>query len=262
MNNTNETSRLETIASKSLYAHGVNSATIQASFRIFSRYFLPGPILELGPAEGVMTDKLVQLGQEVTVVDGSAAFCEALSLRHPQIKAVHALFEEYQPSSLAMNIVLGHVLEHVEDPVQILSRALSWLAPGGRIFAAVPNSRSLHRQAAVLMGLLPFEESLNEADFHHGHRRVYNPETFRRDLRAAGLQVEASGGYWLKPLSNSQIEQTWTPEMLNAFMELGERYPDIAGELYVIATGPSVADGEAYFTATWSSDAPEWKPQA
>lgn len=254
-----ESSRLEAIASKSLYAHGVNSATIQASFRIFSRYLLPGSILELGPAEGVMTEKLVQLGREMTVVDGSAAFCEALAERHPQLTVVHALFEEYKPASPVANIVLGHVLEHVEDPVRILSQALSWLAPGGRILAAVPNSRSLHRQAAVLMGLLPFEEGLNDADLHHGHRRVYNPETFRRDFRAAGLQIEASGGYWLKPLSNSQIEQSWTPEMLNAFMELGERYPDIAGELYVIARAPVAQD--AYFTATWSPDALSWNPE-
>ncbi len=85
------------------------------------------------------------------------------------------------------------------------------------------------------MGLLDFEEQLNEADLHHGHRRVYNPETFRRDFRAAGLSIEVFGGYWLKPLSNGQIEADWTPRMLGAFMTLGERYPDIAGEIYVVA---------------------------
>ena len=46
------------------------------------------------------------------------------------------------------------------------------------------------------------------------------------------------GGYWIKPLSNGQIEQNWTAEMLEAFMELGERYPDIAGEIYVVAFAP------------------------
>jgi hypothetical protein len=42
----------------------------------------------------------------------------------------------------------------------------------------------------------------------------------------------------LKPVSNKQIETSWNPEMLNAFMKLGERYPDIAGEIYVIARLP------------------------
>jgi hypothetical protein len=36
-------------------------------------------------------------------------------------------------------------------------------------------------------------------------------------------------------VSNKQIEANWTPEMLDAFMQLGERYPDIAGEIYVVA---------------------------
>ena len=79
---------------------------------------------------------------------------------------------------------------------------------------------------------------MSPLDHHHGHKRVYNPETFRRDFQRAGLEVEAFGGYLLKPLSNGQIEETWTPEMVDAFMRLGERYPDIAAEIYVIARCP------------------------
>jgi hypothetical protein len=93
----------------------------------------------------------------------------------------------------------------------------------------------LHRQAAVLMGLLETEHALNEADRHHGHRRVYDPESFRRDFLRAGLSIEMFGGYWLKPVSNAQIAQSWTDDMLQAFMALGERYPDSAGEIYVVA---------------------------
>jgi hypothetical protein len=32
------------------------------------------------------------------------------------------------------------------------------------------------------------------------------------------------------------METAWTAEMLEAFMQLGERYPDIASEIYVIAS--------------------------
>jgi 2-polyprenyl-3-methyl-5-hydroxy-6-metoxy-1,4-benzoquinol methylase len=134
-------------------------------------------------------------------------------------------------------VILGHVLEHVDDPVAILRQVRGWLAPGGRVLAAVPNSRSLHRQAATLMGLLPFEEAMNERDIHHGHRRVYNPETFRREFLEAGLDLEVFGGYWLKPVSNGQLEASWTADMVDAFLRLGERYPDIAAEIYVIAAG-------------------------
>ncbi len=193
----------------------------------------------MGPAEGVMTELLAALGRRVTAVEASSFFCDSLKQRFPQIKVANALGEDYEPDAAVEDVVLGHVLEHVEDPVAILTRVRRWMRPGpGRVFAAVPNSRSLHRQAAVVMGLLPREDALNETDKHHGHRRVFNPESFRLAFHEAGLQIEIFGGYWLKPVSNKQIEDTWTPEMLAAYMRVGERYPDIAGEIYVVARHP------------------------
>jgi 2-polyprenyl-3-methyl-5-hydroxy-6-metoxy-1,4-benzoquinol methylase len=146
------------------------------------------------------------------------------------------LFENFSPNVKYDNIILGHVLEHVDDPVKIISLASNWLSDRGRILASVPNSQSLHRQAAVIMGLLSFEEELNESDLHHGHRRVFNPKTFSEVFHKAGLKIDANGGYWLKPISNSQIEANWSQQMLNAFLQLGESYPDIAGEIYIVAS--------------------------
>lgn len=232
---TDERRRLDKIAAKSTYGEGANRDSIVHSFEVFRRYIRPGAILEMGPAEGHMTGALASMGQPLTLLEGAAPFCDSLRARFPKATVVNALFEDFEPKQRFQTIVLGHVLEHVDDPVGILRRVGGWLAEDGRVLAAVPNARSVHRQAAVLMGLLSFEEALNEADQRHGHRRVYNPETFRRDFSSAGLTVEVFGGYWLKPLSNSQIERDWDEQMLKAFMTLGERYPDIAGEIYVVA---------------------------
>lgn len=230
-----EKDRVEQIARESKYAAGVNADTVRYSATVFARYWQGERCLELGPAEGLMTGVLHEAFPRLTVVEGAQVFCEDLRQRFPGVTVVHSLFEDFAPSELFDTIVLGHVLEHVDAPAALLEKARGWLAPGGVICAAVPNARSIHRQAAVIMRLLPTEDSLNEADIYHGHRRVYNPESFRADFLAAGLTIRHFGGYWLKPVSNSQIEQTWTPEMLAAFMQLGERYPDIAGEIFVIA---------------------------
>jgi 2-polyprenyl-3-methyl-5-hydroxy-6-metoxy-1,4-benzoquinol methylase len=210
---------------------------VRYSFRVFERYLRGVSILEMGPAEGVMTQLLATTGKSLTVIEGSMTFCDSLAQRFPAVHVVHSLFEDFAPEQSFDNIVLGQILEHVEDAANIVRRAAKWLSPNGRILAAVPNSRSLHRQAAVLMGLLTSESALNEMDIHHGHRRVFDPESFRQCFLAAGLSIEVFGGYWLKPLSNAQIEATWSPQMLEAFMQLGERYPDVAGEIYVVA-GP------------------------
>jgi 2-polyprenyl-3-methyl-5-hydroxy-6-metoxy-1,4-benzoquinol methylase len=236
MSTQEEKARLENISNQSLYAAGPSSAMVRYSFTVASRHFVGDSILEMGPAEGVMTELLAKTGKDLTVVEGSGSFCESLRQRFPQAKVFHSLFEDFESDRQFDNILLGHVLEHVQDPVHILRKVKGLLKPGtGRIFAAVPNARSLHRQAAVIMGMLPQEDALNEMDIHHGHRRVFNPESFRNCFYQAGLDIEIFGGYWLKPVSNKQIEDSWTPEMLDAFMKLGERYPDIAAEIYVVA---------------------------
>jgi 2-polyprenyl-3-methyl-5-hydroxy-6-metoxy-1,4-benzoquinol methylase len=235
MSSTAELEKLERIAADSWYGKGVSARMVEYTFRVFSRYLRGESVLELGPAEGIMTNLLAAGTQRLTIVEGAARFCEDLRRRFPKVRIVHSLFEDFRPEERFDNIILGHVLEHVADPVAILRRVKDWLAPEGRVLAAVPNARSLHRQAAVLMGLLPAEDAMNEMDRHHGHRRVFNPESFRNVFLQAGLRIEVFGGYWLKPVSNRQIEETWSPEMLEAFMQLGERYPDIAAENYVVA---------------------------
>jgi 2-polyprenyl-3-methyl-5-hydroxy-6-metoxy-1,4-benzoquinol methylase len=235
MDRTAEQARLAAIAEDSWYARGVSGASVAYSVRIFSRHWRPGSCLELGPAEGLATASLINHFSDLTCVDGAERFCQALAARYPAVTVSCSLLEQYEPGRTFDNIVLGHVLEHVDDPVAILTRVKGWLSPAGRIFASVPNARSLHRQMGVVMNLLPAENSLNALDLHHGHRRVYDPESFRNDFRAAGLRVDIFGGYWIKTVANAQVDAHWTPPMIEAAMVVGERYPDIAAEIYVVA---------------------------
>ena len=182
-----------------------------------------------------MTDLLAGVFPDLTIVEAAPVFCDLIRGRHPGARVIHSLFETFEPTETYDTIVMGHVLEHVEQPIALLSRAKNWLTDNGVICAAVPNARSVHRQAAVLMGLLKGENELNEADIHDGHRRVYDPESFRGEFIRAGLRIVHFGGFWLKPVSNAQIAAHWNDVMLDAFMQLGERYPDIAAENYVIA---------------------------
>lgn len=229
-------SKLNEVASQSLYTTFTNRNTILYSFQIFSRHLHTGKILELGPAEGLMTEHLLKYDETLTVIEGSSVFAAQLKEKFPSLNVIHALFEETVLDEKFDFIILGHVLEHVADPVLLLQIIKKWLAPGGKVMCAVPNAQSLHRQAAVEMGLLESIISQSEKDVHHGHMRIYKPETFKADFSKAGYQIEHFGGYWLKPLADKQIDETWTQEMLSAFLKLGEMYPDIAAEMYIIAT--------------------------
>ncbi len=230
-----ERARLDALAADHDYSHGLNAASARYSTQIFARHWRGPRCLELGPAEGVASMMLAEHFADLTLVDGAERLCIDLRQRLPQASVVCAAFEEFTPQRPFDTILLGHVLEHVAEPAAILRRARGWLAPDGVLCAAVPNANSLHRQAAVLMGLLPAVDALNDADRRHGHRRVYDWPGFRADVAAAGLTIRVAGGYWLKPLANAQIEANWTPEMIAAYMRLGEQFPDVAAVIYVIA---------------------------
>jgi len=217
------------------YSDMVMQKTTKYCGMIFRRFMVNGSVLELGPAEGVMTDVLCSYFDDYTVVDGVDYFVEEIEKRHPKIKGYASLFEDFVPDQKYNNIVLGHVLEHVENPVEILKMCGTWLSDNGCIVAAVPNAKSIHRQAAVLMGLLETEYQLNEQDEKNGHRRVYDMDSLKNDFIKADYEIITCGGYWFKPVSNAQINENWNEKMIDSFLRLGEKYPDISGEIYIIA---------------------------
>lgn len=232
-----ESEKLKEIAQRSIYAKGTNAKTILYSGNIFLSNMVGDSVLELGPAEGLMTDILYpQYKNKYTVVDAAPVFVKEIKKKYPKIEGIVSLFEEYETECKYDNIILGHVLEHVENPVSVLCHIKNFLSENGRILAAVPNCYSIHRQAAVKMGLMKQVDEMSEKDKLHGHRRVYSIELLHEHFKRANLSIIKEGGYWLKPLSDKQIEKDWTESMLDAFMSLGEQYPSIAAEIYIIAT--------------------------
>lgn len=224
----------EHVASTFDYFDGVGEAAAEYSLGIVRRYLVGKRILEVGPADGHMTRGLVK-DFDLTLVEPSETLSQKLRQCFPQAHVITTLVEDFVPSERFDVILLCHLLDHVRDAQQVVHMAAGWLNPGGKIIAIAPNSESLHRQAAVRMGLLPSANSFSERDKIQGKRKIFNREEFRQLFSNAGLQIEFFGGYWLKPVSNRQIEQQWTPEMIDAFFALGESYPEIAAEMYLAA---------------------------
>lgn len=199
---------------------------------------LKGPYgLEMGPAEGQMTQFLLQDFEQLTIVEGSANLLACIP-NAPNLVKVHALFEEFVPDRQFSTVIMEHILEHVDKPVALLQHVKQWIAPKGKLMLGVPNAHSIHRLVAVKMGLLDSPSQLNDRDYAQGHRRVYTVKTFRQDIELAGLKIIESGGVFFKPLSNQQIQNHWTKEMIQGFYELGKEFPEYAGDIYAICTLP------------------------
>ncbi|MFA5927121.1 MAG: class I SAM-dependent methyltransferase [Patescibacteria group bacterium] len=194
--------------------------------------------LELGPADGIMTQKLAKDFKKIIMVDGSQDFLDQAKkkIKSKHIESVCALFEDFETNLKFDTIFMTHILEHLDDPIKVLKNAREWLRPGGHVLISVPNANSIHRLIGVKMGLLAEKDSLNEQDKLLGHKRIYTPELLRQHVRSAGLKEIYFGGIMLKPISNRQIEEQWSKEMIDAFFAAGEDMPELCSEINLIAT--------------------------
>ena len=189
-----EMMHLEEIAQRSRYSEGLHLYSTAYVYQILKRFMKGGKVLEVGPAEGELTKYIINDCEQLTVVDGAKLFCDRLRALYPQANVIHSLIEDYHTSDKYDVVILRNILEHVNSPAQVVSHIKGWLNSQVFVFAVVPNARSLHRQAAVLMGLLPSEDALNEMDQYHGHRRVFSPESFRAVFIQNGYRIKVFGG--------------------------------------------------------------------
>src|SRR5882672_10394431 len=100
--------------------------------RSFEPFFKKGSLLELGSFKGDFTRRFLPYFDDVTCVEASdVAVAEAKKKLGDKVKFVNSLFEKAALPKRYDNIVLTHVLEHLDDPVLVLRRINEeWLAEG------------------------------------------------------------------------------------------------------------------------------------
>ena len=204
-------------------------------YRSIKKYFKGETGLELGPASGYMTESLVNDFPILHLIEASKTLIDQIP-EYPNVTKHCSMFEDFKSDIKFDTIIMSHVLEHIENPLEVLTKIKDWLKDDGVFIISVPNAKSLHRMAAVKMGLLQSEYTLNERDHSLGHYRVYDLNSLSKDVTAIGLKITHTGGSFLKPLSNGQIEQYWTNEMVEGFFELGKEFPGNCAEIFVVCT--------------------------
>lgn len=207
----------------------------------FEPFFNKGNLLELGCYKGNFTERFLPYFSDITCVEASdAAIAEAKVKLGNKAKFVNAMFEDAELPRRYDNIVLTHVLEHLDDPVLVLKRINDeWLAEGGRFFLVCPNANAPSRQIAVKMGLISHNTAVTAAEAKHGHRCTYTLDTLERDAVAAGLNVVHRSGIFFKALANFQWDRLLqtniiSKEYLDGCYKLGHQYPDLCASIFLM----------------------------
>ena len=224
------------------YAYGFDFDVIHPyMIRSFEPFFIKGSLLELGSFKGDFTRRFLPFFDDVTCVEASdEAIEEAREKLGNKVVFVNSMFEKAALPQLYDNIVMTHVLEHLDDPVLVLKRINDeWLADGGRFFLVCPNANAPSRQIAVKMGLISHNAAVTPAEAEHGHLCTYTLDTLERDAVAAGLKVVYRSGIFFKALANFQWDRLLqtdiiSKEYLEGCYKLGQQYPDLCSSVFLM----------------------------
>ncbi len=207
----------------------------------FIPFFKTGNMLELGSFKGEFTKRLMPHFNDITCVEASdEAVADAKALLGGEVKFYNALFEDLALPEKYDNIVLTHVLEHIDDPVSLLKKINDeWLSDTGRFFLVCPNANAPSRQIAVKMGLITHNSAVTPAEKEHGHVITYTLDTLERDARAAGLNVVHRSGIFFKALANFQWDRLLQTDIisekyLEGCFQLGQVYPDLCSSIFLM----------------------------
>lgn len=209
--------------------------------RSFEPFFNRGNLLELGSFKGDFTARFLPYFNDITCVEVSdVAVAEAKRKLGEKVHFINSLFETASLPKRYDNIVLTHVLEHLDDPVLVLKRVnCEWLSEKGRFFLVCPNANAPSRQIAVKMGLISHNSAVTQAEAEHGHRRTYSLDTLERDAVAAGLKVVHRSGIFFKALANFQWDRLLqtdivSKEYLEGCYRLGQQYPELCSSIFLM----------------------------
>lgn len=190
-----------------------------------------GSLLELGLGHGFTTNIFSKHFAQHVVLEGSPAVIRNFQEKHPECRAqiVQTYFEEFSTDQKFDVIVMGFILEHVDDPLLVLRRYRTLLAPGGKMFLAVPNAEVMNRKLGHLAGMLDDMSTLSANDHLLGHKRYYTVDSLANDVEQAGYRIHRLEGIYLKPFTTKQIVSLQLDRrIITALCDLGVSYPEMS----------------------------------
>ena len=209
--------------------------------RSFEPFFRSGSLLELGSFKGEFTKRFLPHFGDITCVEASGeAIATAKAAVGQAVTFIQSTFETVKLNRQYDNVVLTHVLEHLDNPVDVLKRVNNeWLSDKGRLFLVCPNGNAASRQIAVHMGVVDHNSAVTSSEAAHGHRITYTLDTLETHVKSAGLSVIHRSGVFFKALANFQWDRLLTtdivsPEYLEGCYRLGQVYPDLCSSIFLM----------------------------
>ena len=124
---------------------------------------IKGVVAEIGPGNGSLCEKYLYLSTKVYLFEPSNNLYENLVIKFENLNNVNLINSEFKPLNQKFDcILLMDVIEHIEDPSELIMQAKESLNQNGKILINVPA----------------FQHLYSKFDRDVGHIRRYNKKTF------------------------------------------------------------------------------------
>jgi len=135
---------------------------------------ISGEVLDVGAGMGVFLHEFLDASWQGTAVETDPNACDHLEAVLPGVTVIKGAM----PSDVRYDLItLNRVLEHVPDPLDMLTAQRDLLGHKGCLYVEVPDVQSY------------FLDGANNEAFGYGHLIVYSPQALTLLSRKAGLEV-------------------------------------------------------------------------
>jgi SAM-dependent methyltransferase len=153
--------------------------------------------------------------------DLDAELVDAVQARYPQLRLVAADMEQIRLEETFDLVIMGDLIEHLNNPGAALERASDLLAPGGELLISCPNALGLPNYLRFLAGR--FREGGD-------HVHSFNCWTLENLLKRHGFRVTSmQTALDRKPVSR------WKRALVAVVRPLLRAFPKLGGTLVVTA---------------------------
>ena len=141
-------------------------------------------VLDVACASGYLADFLKQKN---CLIDGIDIDSEAVKEAQKRCNAyVLDISKDKVPGKYDI-IVLGDILEHLEDPLKILSSLKENLNNDGYIIVSIPNIVNIYPRLKIFFGNFDYKE---KGIFDRTHLKFFTRKSFKEFIKRAGFKIE------------------------------------------------------------------------
>ena len=144
-------------------------------------------LLDVGAADGLISRRFTERGWRVTGIECDPAVAQAGARWCERMVVANLDRDLPDLDTLYDTIVYGDVLEHLADPLRVLTDLTRCLAPDGAVVVSVPNIAHFVIRLSLLVGKFDY---LDRGILDHTHLRFFTERSLRALIADAGLRIE------------------------------------------------------------------------